>query len=686
MKKYFSITKFLVAVFAIFTIAGCVHDDEYDDPNLDGYQCGELTATTTITDVKAKYVSNTTYVFPDDSQEILEGYVSSSDETGNIYKYIYIQDSPDNPTAGFTISVNSLSNYTKYPQGSKIYIKLAGLAVGVYGNLVQLGAMVNGSFDRIPEKKVASSILRSCDEPVKIVPKVMTLAQMVTANDKFLGCLIQVNDAEFTNSALCSVFAPPTVTVDRPIADPSTSTTRVVRNSGYATFADNMLPAGKGKFVGIYSKFNTTYQMYIVRDTDLEMNTFPRKDGLTANPCNFDSTGLTLKTIAEVKQLYTSGNWTQITGDFYIKAQVTANDATGNLYKYIYVEDSSAGLRVNINKTNLFQSSRYRVGKDIYIKLKNMYLANVNGEIQLGGLYSNNTLFGSIEEADMYKYFFDANQPIRTVTATERTIPQLTSADIGRWVKIKDLQVADTDLYKPYASGGTTNRTLVDCSGNSVILRTSSFASFANSDMDLGKGDLYAIVSYYAPQNVYQLWIPYQVNADFDNPRCDGTLPPKLNAIFSDTFNSLTNWTAVSVSGAQTWGVSNQGTGSNYYAVMNGYSGGAVVNEDWLISKEFDLSGYTNAIFSFDSDVRYSGNALKVYITTNYTNDPTTTTWTEIPATVDTNAGAFGFASSGNIPLTSYLGNKVRIAFKYTSTSSAAATWELDNFNLKGAK
>ena len=187
------------------------------------------------------------------------------------------------------------------------------LAVGTYGGVTQLGAMVNGAFDRIPEKMVTEHIKRSCDPLQQIVPKVMTLAQMVSANDKYLGCLIQVDNAEFDSKVLCSTFAPPSTTVDRAINDPSTSTSRVVRNSGYASFATKTLPAGKGKFVGIYSKFNTTYQMYIVRDTDLEMNTFPRKDGITADPCSFNPANSAQKTVAEVKQMYTSGNYTQIT-------------------------------------------------------------------------------------------------------------------------------------------------------------------------------------------------------------------------------------------------------------------------------------------------------------------------------------------------------------------------------------
>jgi hypothetical protein len=72
-------------------------------------------------------------------------------------------------------------------------------------------------------------------------------------------------------------------------------------------------------------------------------------------------------------------------------------------------------------------------------------------------------------EADVYKFFFDSNEAATSVTATEKTIANLTT-DVGRWIKIKGLQFIDTDLGKTYAETATTNRTLVDCSGNRLFL------------------------------------------------------------------------------------------------------------------------------------------------------------------------------------------------------------------------
>ncbi|MBP0611979.1 choice-of-anchor J domain-containing protein [Chryseobacterium sp. cx-311] len=686
MKKYSSFLRSLYFMMAALLITGCVHDDIYDDPNLAGYECKDLTANMTIAQVKALKQSGVAYVFPDASasEMIMEGYVSSTDETGNIYKTIYIQDNPQNPTHGFTISVDAVSTYTKFPQGSKIYIKLNGLALGTYGGLIQLGvkdAAASGAdaVSRIPESTVPAHIFRSCTERAKIVPKILTLAQMSAANDNLLGALIQVNNAEFDRTVLCSNFAPDGTSVDRRINDGTTTATRVVRNSGFASFANQILPSGNGTFVGIMSKFNSTYQMYINNVADLQMNKFPRLDGITADPCALDLTGLTPKTVQEVKQMF-SGSLTEITGNYVLKGKVTANDETGNLFKYIYIEDATGGIRVNINKTNLYQDARFKVGKEIYIKLNGLYIRNVNGELQLGSNDPSSAISYRVKEEDVYKTFFDSKKPLAASVPTERTISQLTMADVGRWIKLKDVEYIDSDLGKNYASGQATNRTLKDCVGNTILLRTSHFASFAAEEIDGGRGDVYAILSVF--NGTYQLWIPKQIHADLDNPRCDGSIPP--TKIFAEDFqNGLTaNWTKVSVAGTQEWTTSNQGAGSNYYAVMNG---GAFANEDWLVSSEISLSGFGNYSLSFDSDgMGAAGLPLQVFITDAYTGNPTTTNWTQLTAPIDTNLGAWGFINSGLVNLNAYANKNVRIAFKYTSSATASTTWELDNVKVLG--
>ena len=671
MKKYFSIIRFFILA-SVFILTGCVHDDKYDAPDLSG-NCQDLKATITL--AAAKNLAQNTTITTDD---VIEGYVSSTDQSGNIYKTIYIQDDPTNPTQGFVLSVDAVSTYSSYPQGAKVYVKLKGLAMGTYGGVKQLGYMDNGTFDRIPEKMVPTSILKSCSAKATITPKVMTLADMKTDKDQYIGCLIKVENAEFDAKVLCSTYAPDGYTVDRQINDPTTTaTTRVVRNSGYASFANQKLPSGKGDFIGILSKYNSTYQLFINNVSDLsDMTHFPRKDAITADPCSIDATA-TAKTVADVKKLFTGSNYL-IPDNIYIKGKVTANDETGNLYRYIYIEDATGGIRININKANtIYQDYRFKVGKNLIVKLKDLYIGKYNGEFQIGTL-SGSTL-GFIAEADIYRYLFDSNEPATSVTATEKTIPQLTPDDVGKWIKIKNVQFVDTELGNTYSG----NRTLIDCTGNKIILRTNSQAKFSGAMIDNGKGDIYAILSIY--NGVYQLIIPKQANADLDGVRCDGTLPV-YETIFSDAFASLSNWTAVNVSGTQVWATTTFGNPAPS-AIMDG-KGSA--NEDWLVSKKITIpSTYKEVFFSFETDGRNAGSLLEVYITDNYTGSVSTTSWTKTNPALDTDLANFaGFVNSGKVDISSFKGKDIVVAFKYTSTSTSvpSTTWEVDNFAVKGTK
>lgn len=681
MKKYFSIIRIFILSLTVF-LTNCVQDDEYSTPDLQG-KCQTLTPTKTIAEVKTAYANNTATITDD---IIIEGYVSSSDESGNVYKTIYLQDAPENPTQGLVVSVDAVSTYTSYPQGSKVYIKLKGLAFGKYGNVLQVGynnldpVTNTTTFGRIPEKLVGNHLVRSCAPKAKIVPKVITLSQLSSSIDPLIGALVQVNNAEFPINLLCNVYAPNGTTVNRQLVDPTKTTPenkRVVRNSGYASFASDQLPSGNGTFVGILSKYSSDYQFFINRVSDLNMKG-PRLDGTTPS-CTFNTTGKTMKTVAEVKA-YFSGTLAQIPDNAYLKAQVTANDKTGNLFKYIYIEDKTGGIRVNIDMASLYADPRFFVGKHVLINLKDLYVGSVKGEVQLGGLFSGNV--GRVLANDVYKHFFPTTD-FTEVVATEKTIAGLTDADVGRWIKIKDLQFINDDLGETYAGASNTTRTLEDCSGAKLSLTTSSFANFASRQIDSGKGDLYGVLT--KANGKYEVWITNPLGADFDGNRCDGSPAPVFESIFNEDFSgALTNnWTAVSVLGTAVWNIQQFGN-PKPCVVMSGNG-----NEDWLISKPITLAGYKNYYLSFETDGRASvqSDQLEVYVTDNYTGSLDPKNWTKLNPTLDSDMSKFApFVNSGKLDISNFAGKNVVVAFKYTSTDTASATWELDNVKVRGRK
>lgn len=518
MKLINVIKSFLYAFVLLIINMGCVNDDEYSTAPL---MCKDLKANISIADLKSMYNGSTMEITND---LIVEGYVSSTDETGNIYKYLYIQDSPNNPTQGLTISVDGTDLYTKFPLGSKVYIKLKGLYLGQYGGVVQLGGtsldeLGVEQFGRIPNVKIDGSIIKSCSEIKTIVPKEISINEFT---DNLIGVLVKVKGVEFAKGVRCSTFALEGSTVNKMIVScgfdytkPTTDAVNVgkfalVRNSGFATFYNQNLPLGNGGLVAILSKFSSDYQLFLRTAEDTKEMTSTRCDGVTKD-CTPPADNAT---VAEIKSLLV-GNLSQITADKNITVTVTANDDTGNFFKYVYIEDETGGIRLRLNATNLYQNPMFKVGRKITIACKNLYLGKSSGEIHLGALFNGN--IGNIEEYDIYNYVFD-NKENSTITPKLVTITNITNDDIGRLVKLEGVEFATGSQGVVYATTSDTNRTLKDCAGNTIIVRTSRFASYKSTLTPTGKGTFVGILNTFNGTN--QLWVRTPNDLNMTGARC----------------------------------------------------------------------------------------------------------------------------------------------------------------------
>lgn len=153
------------------------------------------------------------------------------------------------------------------------------------------------------------------------------------------------------------------------------------------------------------------------------------------------------------------------------------------------------------------------------------------------------------------------------------------------------------------------------------------------------------------------------------------------------TQTSFDAFTTVSVTGTQNWTFS-----ALYGAVCSGYLGGQnFENEDWLISPEMNLSQAANVKLTF---AHARGNAAvlnvgvaegwyTVFATSNYTGDPTTTQWLELTGLNQNILKAWNYISSGDlmIPQEAKSAN-TRIAFRYSSSATQSATWEIKNVKV----
>jgi molybdopterin-binding protein len=186
---------------------------------------------------------------------------------------------------------------------------------------------------------------------------------------------------------------------------------------------------------------------------------------------------------------------------------------------------------------------------------------------------------------------------------------------------------------------------------------------------------------------------PYTNSGSLINYKTDGTAPsvnattPNTFVIIQQNFNafSLSPWTAVSVTGDQGWTIDSiHGTSSSACAKMSGYLVTNLQNEDWLISPAMNFNKYTNEVLNFNSAYNYAGDPLVPMISNNYSGSgaPGSATWTPLTATLS--PGGWVYTSSGDVDVSSVNGTSVYIAFKYTSSTTAASTWELDDVLVMG--
>ena len=148
---------------------------------------------------------------------------------------------------------------------------------------------------------------------------------------------------------------------------------------------------------------------------------------------------------------------------------------------------------------------------------------------------------------------------------------------------------------------------------------------------------------------------------------------------------SMDGFVALSVVGEQNWHWDN-----NYkFAKISGYKSGVnYANEDWLISKAFDLSEISRATISFTHIINYAvdmPSEQTLWISNDYeqNTDPQNATWRQLTGFSYPNGHSWDETKSGEIDVpTEFLKENVVFAFKYLSTTSGSATWEVYNFKL----
>ncbi len=235
----------------VFT-AAC--SDEFDQPPMVVPQASR-TANITIAEFKAKHWQDVkNYIDTIKEDEVIHGWVTSSDEEGNIYKQIYISDG----TGGLTISVDQSSMYTKFRLGQEVVIPMKGYYIGKFNGLLCLGVPYLWEEQNVWESNrmsmeqwEAMAELNGFPDVSKVDTTVIELSEIKGSDSetllKYMSRLVRINGVTFADAG--SPFSEPDASTDRAIVDESNNSI-MVYNSSYATFRADTLPKGTVDVVG----------------------------------------------------------------------------------------------------------------------------------------------------------------------------------------------------------------------------------------------------------------------------------------------------------------------------------------------------------------------------------------------------------------------------------------------------
>jgi len=280
------------AIAMCFYFASCVNDNDFEIPAslgneenaklasiLDSIQAG-IYQLKTIKEVKELYISGNEPLKVA-SKIVVKGYVISSDQKGNYFREFYMQDAPENPTAGLKISLNLSNNYNKFNFGREVYISLKDLYIGETNSgdgIITIGGKISPTdaleIQNVSTNQLEKHIFRSENTTV-IIPKLVSLAGI---NSSDIGTFVKVENVVFPENLQGKSFVDPTEDFDTQRKIQTCQTLGfadlLLETSSFASFANKTLPSGGGTINAVVSNdFDGDFLVLVLNsDEDISMD------------------------------------------------------------------------------------------------------------------------------------------------------------------------------------------------------------------------------------------------------------------------------------------------------------------------------------------------------------------------------------------------------------------------------
>ena len=226
-----------------------------------------------------------------------------------------------------------------------------------------------------------------------------------------------------------------------------------------------------------------------------------------------------LVTIAELKALYeteiNNNSLKQVKSPLQIRGAVSGNDEGGNIYNALYIQDDTGAIAISVGQGGL--AGPFGVGQVVLIELEGLYVGGYGKQAQIGTTYTNPNKEGATPQVgrmsryiwqDHYRLLLPTDELAVGITATPTVVKwnfnSLNIAkDCAKLITLQGVELAEADGTAVFAPNDGSVSLTANCANrvisglSNVVLRTSTYADFANKVMPTGLVDITGVATRY---------------------------------------------------------------------------------------------------------------------------------------------------------------------------------------------
>ena len=226
-----------------------------------------------------------------------------------------------------------------------------------------------------------------------------------------------------------------------------------------------------------------------------------------------------LVSTAQLKQKYATvidnGIKIQFTEPTQIKGVVTGNDVQGNIYNQIAIEDGTGSMIICVAQGGMF--GQLQVGREIVVELQDLYIGSYGQQPEIGTPYTNKngrTYVSRMPRSLWQSHFKMLGMKSASPTEFDKTMlgnGDYMKENCGRLMTIKGVKFQGANGKKVFAAdkdkdaANSVNRSLQGISSTHPVVRTRTYADFANTPLPQGEVDITGIFTRY--NNTWQVLI-----------------------------------------------------------------------------------------------------------------------------------------------------------------------------------